>query len=43
MVITDLAVFEFVDGRLTLIELMAGATLEQVRAATSAEFIEALQ
>lgn len=43
MVITDLAVFEFVDGRLTLIELMPGATLEQVRAATSAEFIEALQ
>ena len=43
MIITDLAVFEFVDGRLTLIELMPGATLEQVRAATSAEFLEALQ
>ncbi len=43
MIITDLAVFEFVDGRLTLIELMPGAALEQVRDATSAEFIEALQ
>jgi 3-oxoacid CoA-transferase len=38
MVITEWAVFEFRDGRLTLIELMPGATLEQVRAGTSAVF-----
>ena len=42
MIITDLAVFEFVDGQLTLTELMPGATLEQVRAGTSAAFVEAL-
>lgn len=42
MIITDWAVFEFIDGRLTLIELMPGATLEQVRAATSAHFVEQL-
>ena len=43
MVITDLAVFEFVDGQLTLTELMPGATVEQVRTATSASFLEALR
>jgi 3-oxoacid CoA-transferase len=42
MVITDLAVFEFIDGQLTLTEVMPGATLEQVRATTSAAFTEAL-
>ena len=42
MIITDLAVFEFIEGQLTLTELMPGATLEQVQASTSAEFIEAL-
>jgi 3-oxoacid CoA-transferase len=42
MVITDLAVFAFMDGTLTLIELMPGATLDQVRACTSAAFAEAL-
>jgi 3-oxoacid CoA-transferase len=42
MVITDLAVFSFEPGKLTLIEVMPGATLEQVRAATSAEFAEQL-
>jgi 3-oxoacid CoA-transferase len=41
-VITDLAVFKFIEGRLTLIEVMPGATLEQVRVATSAAFVEAL-
>jgi 3-oxoacid CoA-transferase len=41
-VITDLAVFKFIEGRLTLVELMPGATLEQVRALTSASFVEAL-
>lgn len=43
VIITDLAVFEFIEGRLTLTELMPGATLEQVRLLTSAKFIEALQ
>ncbi len=42
IVITDLAVFEFIDGQLTLTELMPGVTLEQVRSLTSAAFIEAL-
>jgi 3-oxoacid CoA-transferase len=42
MVITDLAVFEFPDGRLTLTELMPGASLEQVRESTSAAFAAAL-
>ena len=38
MVITDLAVFTFPNGKLTLSELMPGATLEEVREKTSAEF-----
>ena len=42
MVITDLAVFEFVDGQLTLTGVMPGATLEQIRATTAAVFVEAL-
>ena len=42
MIITDLAVFKFIDGQLTLIELMPGATLEEVRAKTTAKFVEAL-
>jgi len=42
MVITDKAVFEFLDGGLTLTELMPGATLEEVRATTSAHFEERL-
>jgi 3-oxoacid CoA-transferase len=42
MVITDLAVFEFSGSQLTLTELMPGATLEQVRALTSAHFVERL-
>jgi 3-oxoacid CoA-transferase len=41
-VITDLAVFKFIDGQLTLVELMPDASLEQVRSATSARFREAL-
>jgi 3-oxoacid CoA-transferase len=41
LVITDLAVFEFMKDQLTLIELMPGATLEQVRSKTSAAFVEA--
>jgi 3-oxoacid CoA-transferase len=42
MIITDLAVFTFEDGRLTLKELMPGSTLEEVRSKTKAGFIEKL-
>lgn len=42
VVITDLAVFEYPGGQLTLTELLPGATLEQVRALTSARFVERL-
>jgi 3-oxoacid CoA-transferase len=40
MIITDLAVFEYINGKLTLTELMPGATLENVRTLTSASFDE---
>ncbi len=40
MIITDLAVFTYRDGQLTLIEVMPGATLEEVRKKTSAKFAE---
>jgi 3-oxoacid CoA-transferase len=43
LLITDLAVFSFGDGHLTLIEIMPGATLEEIRAKTTAEFLEQLQ
>jgi 3-oxoacid CoA-transferase len=42
VVITELAVFSFDAGELCLIELMPGASLEQVRASTSARFAERL-
>jgi 3-oxoacid CoA-transferase len=42
MIITDLAVFRFMDGQLTLTELMPGASLEEVREKTTATFKEAL-
>ena len=38
LVITDLAVFGFPEGKLTLLELMPGATIEAVIAKTSAHF-----
>jgi 3-oxoacid CoA-transferase len=38
LIITDLAVFEFIEGQLTLTELMLGATFDQVRSLTSAAF-----
>jgi 3-oxoacid CoA-transferase len=38
LVITDLAVFGYPNGQLTLLELAPGATLEEVRAKTSAKF-----
>lgn len=43
MIITDKAVFEFIDGVLTLTELMPGATLDEVRAGTGAKFAERLR
>ncbi len=42
VIITELAVFEFISGVLTLIELMPGITLDQVKAKTSATFVTAL-
>ncbi|GAF14691.1 LOW QUALITY PROTEIN: butyrate-acetoacetate CoA-transferase subunit B [Bacillus sp. JCM 19045] len=38
LLITDLAVFEFVDGQMTLIGLQEGVLLDQVKQATEAEF-----
>lgn len=42
VVITELALFRFMDGQLTLCELLPGATLEEVRAKTTAQFVERL-
>jgi 3-oxoacid CoA-transferase len=42
-VITEMAVFEFVDGELTLIEIMPGSSLEEVQAHTGAKFKTDLQ
>jgi 3-oxoacid CoA-transferase len=42
VVITELAVFKYLDGQLTLVELMPGASLEEVRAKTQAKFVERL-
>jgi hypothetical protein len=39
MIVTELAVFAFENDVLTLIELMPGATLEEVRNKTAAKFI----
>ncbi|MCB0090211.1 MAG: 3-oxoacid CoA-transferase subunit B, partial [Caldilineaceae bacterium] len=41
-IITELAVFRFINGRLTLVELMPGATLDAVRSQTTAQFEELL-
>lgn len=43
MVITDLAVFKFREGKLVLVELMPGITLEEVSRKTTATFINSLQ
>lgn len=40
MIITDLAVFSYPEGQLTLLELMPGATLDEVRTKTTAIFNE---
>ena len=42
MIITDLAVFKFINGQLTLIELMPEATLDEIRKNTTASFVEDL-
>ena len=41
-VITDLAVFKYPGGRLTLVDLLPGATLDEVKANTAAAFAVAL-
>ncbi|MFN8354201.1 MAG: 3-oxoacid CoA-transferase [Spirosomataceae bacterium] len=42
LVITDLAVFNYQEGQLTLIELMPNVSLDEVRAKTQAKFVEKL-
>ncbi|MEZ4556194.1 MAG: 3-oxoacid CoA-transferase subunit B [Caldilineaceae bacterium] len=42
-VITDLAVFKYPGGRLTLVDLLPGATLDEVKANTAAAFAVALE
>lgn len=42
MVITDLGVFSFIDGKLTLIELMPDVDLDEIRLKTTATFLERL-
>lgn len=42
VVITELAVFKYLEGQLTLVELMPGASLEEVRMKTQARFVEKL-
>lgn len=42
MVITELAVFKFNEGKMYLTELMPGVTLEEVEEKTEAEFVNAL-
>tara|TARA_R110000868_G_scaffold94843_4_gene261296 strand:+ start:2581 stop:3924 length:1344 start_codon:yes stop_codon:yes gene_type:complete len=42
MLITELAVFKFIDGQLTLIEILPGSSLEEVRKKTAAKFVEKL-
>ena len=42
VLITELAVFRFIEGQLTLVELLPGATLAEVRAKTAARFVERL-
>lgn len=40
VIITELAVFEVIDGQLKLVEVMPGATIDEIREKTDAEFIE---
>lgn len=43
LIITDLGVFSIVDGRMSLIELASGVTVEEITAKTAASFDVALQ
>ncbi|MEE8248828.1 MAG: 3-oxoacid CoA-transferase [Gammaproteobacteria bacterium] len=43
VLITDLAKFRFVDGEVRLVQLMPGATLEDVQKNTAAEYVVALE
>ena len=38
VIVTELAKFRFVDGRLTLVKILSGATLDEIRAKTTAQF-----
>jgi len=38
-IITELALFRFIEGQLVLVEIAPGASLEQIRARTEAEFV----
>jgi acetate CoA/acetoacetate CoA-transferase beta subunit len=38
-IVTEMAMFRFIDGQLTLTETAPGITLEQIRAVTEAEFV----
>ncbi|MGE7842586.1 3-oxoacid CoA-transferase subunit B [Lysinibacillus sp. NPDC093712] len=42
-IITELAVFNYIDGQLHLVELMPEVTLQQVEASTEASFVNALK
>jgi 3-oxoacid CoA-transferase len=41
--ITDLAVFKYIDNRLTLVEIMPGSSLQEVRDNTEAKFVEKIK
>jgi acetate CoA/acetoacetate CoA-transferase beta subunit len=43
MIITEMGVFEFIDKKLHLIELMGNTTLEQIKEATQASYIVSLK
>ena len=42
LIITDLCVFEIIDGQMRLIELADGVTVEEIRTKTEASYVEAL-
>ncbi|ASV31677.1 3-oxoacid CoA-transferase [Maribacter cobaltidurans] len=42
VLITELAVFKFIEGQLTLTEILPGSSLEEVREKTAAKFVEQL-
>ena len=42
-IVTELAVFRFIDGQLVLAEIAPGVTLEDIRARTEAEFVVSAQ